>query len=197
MGLRIEGLDEKIVVPDREVDGDGVSKTVWYENPITEEDAERINNQAGLMLETAKSMKTEDAMAALAMGSRKPTESTEGKPWTLRQAVVSSMYSNTYRDAVKDKNGPKPERPEDVAEMARIGHAFTHAPLFGFVELDTDQIKLLRRKAVELPLPTYIYGVLIMTLDEVEGKAKKNKIEYGESNGRQDDAGKTPEDAKV
>lgn len=201
--MKILGIDDRIVMPTLDTDDDGNMiqgdpEIVWYEQPITQEEADRQNDLMKSAEKLAENMDGKDAMMILqAMSSKKEVEATAGKPWTIRQAVISCLYTHRYMNVENDKQGNPPiEKADVVAEVHRIGHAFIHAPLYGFVDIDSDQMKLIRRKAYEFPLPGYVAGHLNRAFDKVEGSLKKHTVEYGESNGRQDNAEQTAEVAE-
>ncbi len=201
--MKVKYLDDPIVMPDRFT---GKSNTVWYDWPVTEEEADDFNAQTESMI-TSLSSVTEDSVISVVntLMNRKKSEEVIGKPWTIRQAVISAMFGNDYKRAAKDKQGNVPvEKQEVIGEMQNIGLGFIRALKGGFVTLDGDQLKLVRRKMYELPVPGFVAAIVNEHFDQLEDKRTKTEVVFGiddedmeDEDGRQDDASEATEDTEV
>lgn len=198
--MKVKFLDQPVVMTDRFT---GETKKIWYTKPITEEEATAANLVTQEIIDKLGDLDGDQAVMVLAeLMSKKSVEATNGKPWTIRQAVISAMYATNYKNAEKDKQGnPKLEKEDVVAQMHSIGHAFQHAPKMGFVLLDSKDFILVRRKMYELPVPGVVAGEVERYFDTLEDKTKKMETTYGtdeeEEDGRSDDADETAEVAEV
>lgn len=191
--MKVKMLDQPIVLIDR---FNNKTETVWYEVPLTIEEACTENDRVELLLDQVKNSSSDQAAVIInTLVSMKPAKKNEGKPWTIRQAVISAMYAVQYKHMEKDKQGNSKWEKEDViAQMAAIGHAFQHAKTMGYVELDASDITLVRRKMYELPVPRVVSGEVNRYFDQLEG-TRKRTIHYGvddedkgETDNGQDDA---------
>lgn len=173
--MKIKTLDQAILLVDR---GKGVSSPMWYEAPVTKEEADATNFTVTSAIESLRDIPAEKVMSTVsALLSKNPVEAKEGIPWTIRRAMISTLYANTYGRGEKTSDGsPKPEKQEVVAQMQSIGYAFQHAPKMGFVTLDAEEMQLVRRKMYELPLPGLVAAEINHYFDQLEDKTKTEVI---------------------
>ena len=158
---------------------DDTSEPLRHTLPVTEEDMERNKRNYKSVLSSLKHSENEILINNL-LNADFP-EIREGKPWTTRLAIIACMYSSDYEYQKRSDKTDKaiPEKPEIVAEMQNIGLAFIRAPKHGYVELSADNLKLIRRKAYELPLKPEVKALLDERLDEIEGIRNKHLVTFG------------------
>lgn len=173
--MKVKMLDQPIVMIDRFTNE---TETVWYTNPVTEEEAKVANSVREQIIDKLGDLEGDQAVLVVAeLMSKSDVETTDGKPWTIRQAVISAMYANKYANIKKDKQGnPEFEKEDVVANMHSIGHAFQHAPKMGFVEVDAKESLLIRRKMFELPVPGVVAGEVNRYFDQLEDDSKKRVV---------------------
>lgn len=172
--IKLKPLDEAI----RMTDASGVSDTIWYTEPVTEAEAKLANNRADELLSVLKTQtgpQVPDKLEQLLL--RKPLETIEGKPWTIRQAGISTMFGTKYLYPRKDEKGEEiPDTDKERGEMLNIGLAFMNAPRRGYVALHPEQVELFRRKMEELPVPKVPRAKISEILDVLEEKRNKTEV---------------------
>jgi len=173
--MKVKLLDQPIMLLDRDK---GVSEPMWYETPVSKAQAETSNLKVAAIIESLKSVEGNQVGLVVSSLLQQPeVRVQEGLPWTIRRAMISTLYATRHAYAETNADGSlKPEKQEVIAQMQSMGYAFQHAPKMGFVVLDASEMELARRKMYELPLPGLVAADVNRYFDQLEDKTKTEVI---------------------
>ncbi len=173
--MKVKMLDQPIMLIDRDKE---TSEPIWYEKPISESQVATINVKTAAIIENLRNIESDQvSLVVNALLEQEEAEPQKGVPWTIRRAMISTLYATRHAYAKTDAKGqPKPEKQDVIAQMQAMGYAFQHAPKMGFVVLDADDMQLVRRKMYELPLPGLVAADVNRYLDQLEEKTKTEVV---------------------
>ena len=174
--MEIRKIDEAYVV---NTGVPGVTETLWYKKPTSEEAANAANAARQKILEI-DTLDQDTLGAVVSVINGDTITSSPGIPWTTRQAVISALGSHSASKIPDEKTGEKKrlEPPEVMAEIGSLLNAFVRAPKDCLVNVSADQLKLIRRKGMELPLPGIVLGQFLEALWTAEGTQDKFRVTF-------------------